>query len=285
MCRYTNSFISHAVSDTAVGPYTYSSTVRGIFSHGPVASVHDDTLALIHVGCGEPQEGPEETCDGSRRGDDATRAQLPYRGDVATPAPQLPRRSDVATPADLPRRRDDATADLPRRRDDATPSRACAIKEGTAYRMDGYDTLYTTALSSLGRAVEPSWEDHGQVLWWPGEDPCNPRGNASAPTNRLTNPSIHIFANGSALMAFRWQCDGDGDRPDAGSAPSPGRRIGLAYCRRVGVADGSRRRRGCDIPWKRSRRRRGRDDADIPWKRSRRRDGRDADNPWRATRA
>jgi hypothetical protein len=67
--------------------------------------------------------------------------------------------------------------------------------------MDGFDALYTMPTARLG-AAGARWLDHGQVLWWPGGDPCNPggAGNASAPTNtnRLTNPSLHIFANGSA---------------------------------------------------------------------------------------
>lgn len=178
---YTNSFISHGVASSPLGPYAYSDTVRGVFSHGPVVAAYNGTLALVHVGCGEPQGGPEVNC----------------RGVAAPAAPNSPP--------------------------------PCAVKEGTSYQLDGFDTLYTMPSALLGAATSPLWEDRGQVLWWPGSDPCNPRGNASAPSNRITNPSIHIFANGSALMAFRWQCDGDGDRPDPGSSPAAGRRIGLAY--------------------------------------------------------
>jgi hypothetical protein len=130
---YTNSFITHAVSRTPLGPYAYADTVRGVFSHGPVVAAHGGTVALVHVGCGLPQAGPQADC---RNGSTAVGA-----------APRLKR----------------AVAVWPQPHAAAVAVPACAVREGTAYQMDGFDTLYTMPTARLG-AAGARWLDHGQVL-------------------------------------------------------------------------------------------------------------------------
>lgn len=185
---YTNSFVSQAVADTPLGPFQYQRTVRGIFSHGPVVAQHNGTTAVYHVGCGKPEmDAPEQDCHNTD-----TRQRNPLQS------------HQTAVPT--------------------TDPYVCTRTSGVNYTLDGYDTLFTIPTEHLLNSHD-QFKDHGQTIAWPQTDPCNPVGNNSSPTNRITNNAVHIFPNGSALMIFRYQCIGkDGDDGKNG-----GRRIGLAF--------------------------------------------------------
>jgi len=138
-CWEGNSEIAHAVSNTPLGPFTFSEIVLPQFAHGPtIHQLDDGTLVLFHLGCSTPgnpvPDHPPCTC--------------PYRngtsggGFISTPNPRATCSSDY-------------------------------ISLNTAPGPNGPWTM-------IGRR--------------------NPTAGWASGT---TNPGLLIYANGTALMAYR----------------------------------------------------------------------------------
>jgi hypothetical protein len=146
-CWQGNSEIAHAVSNTPLGPFTFSEIVLPYFAHGPtIHQLEDGTMVLAHLGCSTP----------------------------GNPVPDHP-------PCTCP-----------------WHNGTSSVASSPAYNPKATCSSDYISLNSAPGPTGP-WTNIGR------------RNPTSAWSTGTTNPGLFIYANGTALMAYR------GNTPTASS--------------------------------------------------------------------